>query len=227
MLVPRADADVAAAARRGYPHLPQTAVTEETAWSAAAELRDVLGAVDAGLADRTPVAITAAGRVLRYARSTQPGARLPIQRLDIFHRADYLVLDEQARAHLELTETILGRKRTGSLLDVIDETRSAMGGRLLRRWLLFPLVDVARIRRRQDAVERLVGRHAARDAARKILGEIADLERLVGRARLGVATPRDLVALGRSLALLLPALARSPRCGAPSRQRRVSGRVRR
>ena len=71
--------------------------------------------------------------------------------------------------------------------------------RLLRRWLLFPLVDVARIRRRQDAVERLFGAHAARDAARKVLGEIGDLERLVGRARLGVASPRDLVSLGAGL----------------------------
>jgi len=207
LVVLRADADIAAAVRRGYPHLPQTAVTEETAWSAAAELGAELGKTfDAALADANPMAVTAAGRVLRYARSTQPGARLPIQRLEVFHRADYLVLDEQARAHLELTETILGRKRTGSLLDVIDETRSAMGGRLLRHWLLFPLVDVARIRRRQDAVERLVMAQTARDAARKILIELGDIERLVGRARLGVASPRDLVALGRSLTLM-PALA--------------------
>ncbi len=71
-----------------------------------------------------------------------------------------------------------------------------MGGRLLRRWLLFPLVDVARIRRRQDAVERLVGGHAARDAARKHLGEIADLERLVGARSSAWRRPRDLVALG-------------------------------
>jgi DNA mismatch repair protein MutS len=150
--------------------------------------------------------------VLRYARATQPGAgaKLPVRRLDLFQRADYLVIDEQARSHLELTESLLDRRRTGSLLDVIDETRSAMGGRLLRRWLLFPLVDVARIRRRQDAVERLVGSHAARDDARKLLGDIADLERLVGRAQLGVATPRDLVALGRSLGLL-PALSESLR----------------
>ena len=101
-----------------------------------------------------------------------------------------------------------------------------MGGRLLRRWLLFPLVDVARIRRRQDAVERLVASHAARDGARKLLGEIADLERLVGRAQLGVATPRDLAVLGRSLAQL-PALADALRAAlsseigaAPARRRR-------
>ncbi len=64
-----------------------------------------------------------------------------------------------------------------------------MGGRRLRRWMLFPSVDLATIRRRHDAVERLVAAHGARDRARKILGEIGDIERLVGRARLGVATP--------------------------------------
>src|SRR5205823_9739830 len=87
---------------------------------------------------------------------------------------------------------------------------TAMGGRLFRRWLLFPLMDIARIRRRHDAVERLVARQSARDAARKILAELGDLERLAGRARLGVATPRDLVALGRSLGRL-PALAEALR----------------
>ena len=76
----------------------------------------------------------------------------------------------------------------------------------MRRWLLFPSVELATIRRRHDAVERLVGAHAARDRARKQLDGIADIERLVGRARLGVATPRDLAVLGRSLAAL-PALA--------------------
>src|SRR6185369_12302889 len=129
-------------------------------------------------------------------------APLPLTRLDVFQFADYLVIDNQARAHLELTETLLDRRRQGALVEVIDETRSAMGGRTLRRWLLFPLVDVARIRRRLDAVERLVAQHAARDAARKVLSQTGDLERLVGRARLGVATPRDLAALGAGLARL-------------------------
>jgi DNA mismatch repair protein MutS len=108
---------------------------------------------------------------------------------------------------LELVETLLDRKRQGSLIDILDQTRSAMGGRLLRRWLLFPLMDIARIRRREDAVERLVNAHAARDAARKVLGEVGDLERLVGRARLGVASPRDLVSLGTGLARLVELVA--------------------
>jgi DNA mismatch repair protein MutS len=210
LVVARDDGDLAALVRRGYPRLVQTPVSEDSGLDDVKTLGAALddgGTTSAGeRAARAPMAIAAAARVLRYARSTQPGATLPLGRLEIFQRADYLVIDEQARNHLELTETILERKRQGSLLDVIDETRSAMGGRLLRRWLLFPLVDVARIRRRQDAVERLVASHAARDGARKLLGEIADLERLVGRAQLGVATPRDLAVLGRSLAQL-PALA--------------------
>ena len=140
--------------------------------------------------------------MLRYASATQPGVELPITRVDVYQRTDTLIIDEQARRHLELTESLLDRRRAGSLIEVLDESRTAMGGRLLRRWLLFPSVDVATIRRRHDAVERLVAGHAARDVARGVLGDIADVERLVARARLGVATPRDLAVLGRSLAQL-------------------------
>ncbi|HEX3698767.1 MAG TPA: DNA mismatch repair protein MutS [Polyangia bacterium] len=212
LVVGRGDGDLAAALRRGYPRVPQTAVAEDEpvpgdADTPAAQLALALGTgFDGSLAERAPLAVAAAARVLRYARSTQPGATLPLGRLDFFQRTDTLILDEQARAHLELTETILDRRRQGSLLEVLDQTRSGMGGRLLRRWLLFPLVDVAAIRRRQDAVERLVLAHGARDAVRRVLSEMSDVERLVGRARLGVASPRDLVALGVSLQLL-PALA--------------------
>jgi DNA mismatch repair protein MutS len=199
------DADLATLLRRAYPRVPQAHAPagDGGAQAAAETLRTTLrDAFDPSLLERAPLAMAAAARVLDYARATQPGAPLPVARLEVYRRADYLVLDEQARAHLELTESLQDRRRAGSLIDVIDETRSAMGGRLLRRWLLFPLVDVAAIRRRQDAVERLVGAHAARDRARQHLGEIADLERLVGRARLGVASPRDLSVLGRSLARL-------------------------
>ena len=107
---------------------------------------------------RAPLAVAAAARVLAYARATQVAASLPVSRLELFSRADHLVIDEQARAHLELCETMLDRRREGSLLAAIDVTRSSLGARLLRRWLLFPLVDVAPIRRRQDAIERLHAR---------------------------------------------------------------------
>jgi DNA mismatch repair protein MutS len=208
LLVPRGDGDLAALLKRAYPRLAQTPISTDGEPAPAETLREMVAQV------RDPAvqgpALAAAARALRYARSTQLSAPLPVTRLEVYSRTDYLVIDEQARAHLELTETMLERKRQGSLLDVLDASATAMGGRLLRRWLLFPLMDIARIRRRHDAVERLVARQSARDAARKILGGLGDLERLASRARLGVATPRDLVALGRSLAEL-PALAEALR----------------
>jgi DNA mismatch repair protein MutS len=201
LLVARGDDDLAAALRRAYPRLPQTAVAAADEPDPVALLRQSLGQhFDPQPLARAPLAAAAAARVLRYVQATQLAGPLPLARLELFHRADYLVIDEQARAHLELTETMLERKRTGSLLDVLDDTQTAMGGRLLRRWLLFPLMEIAPIRRRQDAVERLVARQSARDEARQRLTSFGDIERLAGRARLGVATPRDLVALGRSLA---------------------------
>jgi DNA mismatch repair protein MutS len=202
LLVPRGDTDLAEAVRRAYPRLAQTRIDlGEEGTDPLTSLRESLGAgFDPAPLERAPHAAGAAARVLRYVRATQLQAPLPVVRLEVYRRHDYLIIDEQARAHLELTETMLERKRRGSLLDVLDDTRTAMGGRLLRRWLLFPLMDIAPIRRRQDGVERLVERQSARDEARQVLGTLGDVERLAGRARLGVATPRDLVALGRSLA---------------------------
>ena len=187
-------------ARRNHAAIPRTTVAPG---DDATELTRALGAeVARAITQRAPRAAAAAGAVLRYAAATQPGVQLPVTRIDLYGRTDTLIIDEQARRHLELTESLLDRRRAGSLIDVLDESRTAMGGRVLRRWLLFPSVDVAVIRRRHDAVERLVAAHAARDVARRVLADVADIERLVGRARLGVATPRDLAALGRSLARL-------------------------
>jgi DNA mismatch repair protein MutS len=202
LVLGRGDADRALAdiVKVAFPRLPRAAVDDG---DPTVELPRALGdKLDGTLLERVPRAAAAAAAVLRYARATQPGAELPLPGLEIYARADSLIIDEQARAHLELVESLQERRRAGSLIDLLDESRTAMGGRLLRRWLLFPAVDLATIRRRHDAVERLVGAHAARDRARKLLGGIADLERLVGRARLGVATPRDLAVLGRSLTSL-------------------------
>jgi len=206
ILIAKPDTDLAAILRRAYGHLAQTPVTTADEAPAIATLVEVLGhGFDRPAMERLPWVATAAARVLRYVRATQLAAPLPLSRLELFQRDDFLVIDEQARAHLELVETMIDRRRQGSLLDLLDVTVTAMGGRLLRRWLLFPLLDIAHIRRRQDAVECLVARQSRREAARKLLGELGDLERLTTRARLGVATPRDLVVLGRSL-LRLPEL---------------------
>jgi DNA mismatch repair protein MutS len=206
LLIAKQDTDLAAILRRAYGHLAQTPVTTADEAPAIVTLAEVLGeGFDRPATERLPWVATAAARVLRYVRATQLAAPLPLSRLEIFRRDDFLVIDEQARAHLELVETMIDRRRQGSLLDLLDVTVTAMGGRLLRRWLLFPLLDIAHIRRRQDAVERLVAQQSRRETARKLLGELGDLERLTTRARLGVATPRDVVVLGRSL-LRLPEL---------------------
>jgi len=185
-------------------------------WNAAAipdeaGARAELGAVLPGDHAERPLAIRAAAAVVAYARATQPTGALPIVRLQLYEPGDAVVLDEAAIANLELTETLIGKRKDGSLLDVIDDTATAPGGRLLRRWLLYPLVDVAQIRRRQDAVAWLVERPALCEAIRRALSRIADLERLAGKAMLGVATPRDLGRLRDALASLpeLLALVRS------------------
>ena len=203
ILLSRDDVELAALIRRAYGHLAQTAIATSDEKPALATLSEVLGpGFAAQPVQPLPLVATAAARVVRYVRATQLAAPLPLSRLDLFLRNDFLIIDEQARAHLELVETMIDRRRQGSLLDMLDVTVTAMGGRLMRRWLLFPLLDIAHIRRRQDAVERLVAQQTLREAARKMLGELGDMERLTTRARLGVATPRDLAVLGKSLARL-------------------------
>ncbi|HEU4734127.1 MAG TPA: DNA mismatch repair protein MutS, partial [Kofleriaceae bacterium] len=176
-------------------------------WNAAevpdeVQAREELGPIAPAEAADRPLALRAAAAVVAYARATQPTGSLPVVRLQLYEPSDAVVLDEAAIANLELTETLIGKRKQGSLLDVIDETATAPGGRLLRRWLLYPLVDVAQIRRRQDAVAWLVERPALCEAIRRALSRIADLERLAGKAMLGVATPRDLGRLRDALASL-------------------------
>ncbi len=175
--------------------------------AAAAEARVILGSalIDdaapalAALAAGGELALRAAADAVRYARDTQPAGVLPIARLSVQAPGAAVVLDEAAIRNLELCATLIGNRTDGSLLGAIDDTCTAPGARLLRRWLLYPLTEVAPIRRRQDAVEYLVGRPALRAAARSELDHIADLERLAGRVSLGVATPRDLGKLRDSL----------------------------
>ncbi len=146
-----------------------------------------------------PLAARAAANVVVYARDTQPAGKLPLSRLQVYDSSGTVVLDEAAVANLELCHTLIGGKKSGSLLSIIDATRTAPGGRLLRRWLLYPLTQVAPIRRRQDAVEYFVDGAGLRDDVRRELARIADLERLAGRVSLNVATPRDLGLLRDSL----------------------------
>jgi len=144
-------------------------------------------------------AITAAAACLRYAQETQRAGAAHIADVIYFESQDHLVLDNITVRNLELIQP-LGLAGTGrSLLDVIDETITGMGGRLLRAWLLRPSIHRGEVEARHGAVAELHGSHMKRDGLRDALKEIADLERLVGRLNLGSATPRDLNALRCSL----------------------------
>ena len=144
-------------------------------------------------------AITAAAACLRYTQETQRAAAAHISDIAYFEPQDHLVLDSVTVRNLELIEALGGGGAARSLLDVIDETITGMGGRLLRSWLLRPSVHRAEVEARHGGVAELHASHMKRDGLRTSLKNVADLERLVGRLNLGSATPRDLLALRVSL----------------------------
>ena len=148
-------------------------------------------------------ALGAAGALLRYARELKPGGLPHVTRPRIVRSGDVLPLDEMTRRNLELVEPLRPGAAGATLLDGLDRTMTPMGARLLRRWLLAPLVQPAAINARLDAVEVLAGDARGRDRLREALDGVRDLERLAGRAALGRATPRELGALRDSL-LRLP-----------------------
>lgn len=156
-------------------------------------------------AARLRVGLQAASLALLYAETTQPGRELCGWRVRAYRVTDFLQLDEASLAHLEILGSSMDGKREGSLLATLDGTLTPMGGRLLRQWLIAPLLDVAAIRRRQDAVELLVACSDTRASLRAELARVGDLERLATRAVLELANPRELSRLADSLARL-PAL---------------------
>ncbi|MEM6790675.1 MAG: DNA mismatch repair protein MutS [Myxococcota bacterium] len=154
---------------------------------------------DDAMAAHPPLAVRAVARALRFARRYLPDAELPVRRVGHYDPRGRLHLDETAQRHLELIRGADDRTKKGSLLETIDRTVTAAGGRRLRRWLLAPLLDVAAIRRRHDAVELFVRHPRTRDETRACLRRIGDVERLATRASLREATPRELGALAQSL----------------------------
>ncbi|MDQ3180685.1 MAG: DNA mismatch repair protein MutS, partial [Acidobacteriota bacterium] len=142
-------------------------------------------------------AICSAGACLRYAQETQRASAEHISEISYFEAADFMVLDAITLKNLEIVES---RNETNkrTVFGVIDETVTNMGTRLLRTWLLRPSIRRSEIQTRLSAVAELTD-SILRDKLRYLLKEVADLERLVGRLNLGTASPRDLLALNRSL----------------------------
>jgi DNA mismatch repair protein MutS len=151
-----------------------------------------------GLAGKV-AAVAAAGSCLRYARETQRAAAAHVTDIGFFETHDHLVIDAVTCRNLELVESQGPAGRGASLLAVLDATVTGMGARLLRSWLLRPSVRRGEIEARHGAVEDLHRSQMRRDRVRARLREVSDLERLTGRINMGTATPRDLVALRRSL----------------------------
>ena len=148
-----------------------------------------------------PLATQAAGAVLHYLRDTQRAALNHVERPSFFDRGEAMVLDAVTVRNLELVDPLFaGESKESTLVSVLDATMTGMGGRLLRRRLLRPSVTESEINGRLDAVETLLKDTILRAELRKILVQILDLERLLAKITLGSATPRELLAMGRSLA---------------------------
>ncbi len=152
-----------------------------------------------GLGD-APQALACAGAALAYVHETQRAAAPHLRAPRRYHPSGYVVLDGNTQRNLELVESLADKRRKGSLLHVLDRTRTSMGGRKLRQWILHPLTDIAAIGDRLDAVEELFNRAELRLQLGEVLKRIGDLERLLGRITSKSGNARDVKAMGLSLA---------------------------
>ena len=149
-----------------------------------------------------PAAAMALGGLLHYLYETQKTDLSHINDLDYYEQGRFMELDLTARRNLELTETLRSKEKKGSLLWVLDKTKTPMGGRMLRSWLERPLLSVTAITRRSGAVGQLVDHTMIREELALALTGIGDMERLVGRIVYGTAGGRDVVALKNAMARL-------------------------
>jgi DNA mismatch repair protein MutS len=151
------------------------------------------------------LAVRAAGAILQYLAETQPAALKLLIGLNTYSLSEFMTLDAATRRNLELTETLRSGVVKGSLLGILDHTITPMGKRLIRQWVSKPLLDVKRIRERQDGVEFFFDNGLLRNEVRAALKSLGDLERLTNRVVGGTTQPRDLVGM-RATLLRLPGL---------------------
>ncbi len=157
-----------------------------------------------GLSDNSPLTV-AVGAIIHYVRQTRPDAPSHLKTPRIYHLGNYMILDQSAVRNLEIFKNIKDGTSTGTLIQLMDRTRTAMGARLLRQWISYPLLHADEIRRRSETVEALSEETILREDIRDVLKDIGDLERIAGKISLKSATPRDLVHL-RGSAQRIPSL---------------------
>ena len=162
----------------------------------------MVGTIDGlGLKDYT-IGVIAAGCIMQFLRETQKSSLTHITKLTPYTYEKYMLLDSSTVRNLELTETIREKSKRGSLLWVLDKTKTAMGARLLRSYMEQPLIDYEMINQRLEAVSQLKDNMITREEIREYLNPIYDLERLMSKISYKSANPRDLVAFSSSLAML-------------------------
>lgn len=162
---------------------------------------NVLNLEGFGIEKKDP-AISAAGALLAYLRETQRGRVRQITKIQLFVPDEFMILDSSTIRNLELLRNIRDNSVRGSLLSTIDSTVTSMGSRLLRQWIQHPMLDIRQIEKRHDAVEELTAQTLVREELKQILGQIADVERLITRITNLSANAKDLVALKDSLKLI-------------------------
>ena len=149
-----------------------------------------------------PALLMAVGALLSYIQQTQKTDVAFARGVNVYSRGQYLELDLNTQRNLELTESMRLKEKRGSLLWVLDKTKTAMGARLLRSWILRPLLDPAKISHRQSAVRDILSSKRERDTLGELLSEMLDMERLTAKAVYGTANARDLKAIGQSISKL-------------------------
>ncbi len=147
-----------------------------------------------------PLAIQAAGSIVHYLQQTQKVVLGQLNQLTTYSTLSFMTLDAQTRRNLEIFESSRWRTTAGSLLSVIDLTKTAMGGRLLKQWLGQPLFDIAELRKRQEAVAWFYDNTISRRKLASFLNGVADVERLINRVKSNLAAPKELIGLANSLA---------------------------
>jgi len=152
--------------------------------------------------EHAPLERRALGACLRYLYDTQKNILSHIRHIERFHREDYMLLDLSTQRNLELWETLRDKKKRGSLLWVLDKTRTAMGSRMLRHFLERPLRERKKMAERLDCIEELCQRYIDGEELREYLDSIYDMERLIGKISISSANARDMLALKSSLQFL-------------------------
>lgn len=165
---------------------------------AADKVREKFGNCEA-LSAGNDLSINAAGALLEYLEQTQKVNLKHIQALSSYKIEEFMVLDIATRRNLELTETMREKARRGTLLWVLDKTMTSMGGRTIRKWIEQPLINIADIKERLDAVSEMKEKYMMRMEIRELLKKIYDIERLIGKVVLGNANCRDFIALKNSI----------------------------